>query len=470
MPRKPKLEKKTITVVVNGTPVAVTLHPPAGRRTSWYAYWAGLVASKSTGQDDFTEAIKVVEDMLKRGSRRAGLQHALLTDDELEQLQRVHFGRKTDPAAKARAAKSLEECLDALAAFRAISGLCPISRATPDDCAAFQRKALSLPKNWRSKHPKSKETDETISPNTVLKWSRCLASAFERANSTAGKKSVRGVVDEVKLLTANPWNQFTWIEGTTTPIRQFDADELLGLLEHTETSWSDVPVAAAAIKTFLWSGCRKLEVAGLTWAMLRVVGSEHHFEVVGKWGVERWFRIPEPLYRELEALRTDNPFVFAAYTEQIRRVHAQNPGCLKKIREEFTAKNFGRWVYERVKEWAERSGKGKAFLHVFRKTALQHARRGEDINRQVAQDARVGETVMMTAYVKETDDELRAKSNRTFARIVASLPPEVARRYGHAEQPTTSLEKQLEAAVAAKDWDRVAALSTLMAKRRPDVG
>ncbi|HJT77294.1 MAG TPA: hypothetical protein VJ739_08830 [Gemmataceae bacterium] len=206
--------------------------------------------------------------------------------------------------------------------------------------------------------------------------------------------------------------------------------------------------------------------------MLRVIGNEYHFEVVGKWGVERWFRVPEPVYRELLALRSPSSrFVFGAYTEQIQRRHADNAGCIKKIREDFTAQNFGRWVYERVKEWAEKYGKDQAFLHVFRKTALQHARRGEDINRQVAANARVGESVMMTSYVKETDDELRARSNRTFARIVASLPAEVARRYGHIETAPAPLERQLQAAVAAKDWDRVAVLSALMAKkRRPEVG
>src|SRR5262245_25208631 len=232
-----------------------------------------------------------------------------------------------------------------------------------------------MPRNCRAKHPKSKETAETISPNTVLKWSRGLQSAFERANRSAGKKCVRGIVEEAKLLPSNPWNQFTWIEGRPTALRQFDSEELLGLLDHAEEAWPEVPVAATAIKVFLWSGSRKLEVAGLTWGMLRVVGDEYHFEVVGKWGVERWFRVPEPVYRELLALRTDSPFVFAGYTEQLRRAHARNRGCLKKIREEFTARNFGRWAYERVKEWSQTSGKGKAFLHVFRKTALQHARR-----------------------------------------------------------------------------------------------
>jgi integrase len=441
----------------------VILHPPEGSRRSWYAYWTGLTASRSTGQFDFSEAVKSVQDMLQNGGRRAQLKDVFLPDDELEKIQQVHFGRKTSPDARNRAEKSLAEVLDAINAFKTITGLSPISAATPDDCAKFQRKAITLPKNWRSKHSKTKETSATISANTVVKWSRCLASAFERANRTAGKKCVRGVVDENKLLNSNPWTKFTWIEGSQTIIRHFSAEELLGLLTHLEDNWQSVAVAAAAIKVFLWSGCRKLEVAGLKWDMLRIVGNEYHFEVVGKWGVERWFRIPESVYRELNALRTPaSPFVFARYTEQIQTQHAENVGCIRKIRADFTAKNFGRWVYERVKEWAEKNGKDKVFLHIFRKTALQHARRGEDINRRVAEDARVGESVMMTAYVKETDDELRARSNRTFARIAASLTSEVARRYGYNEQNRTDFEQQMLKAVAGKDWERVETLSVLL--------
>ena len=57
MPRKPKLEKQTIAVIVNGTPVAVTLFPPTDSRKSWYAYWTGLVASKSTGHRKLADAV-----------------------------------------------------------------------------------------------------------------------------------------------------------------------------------------------------------------------------------------------------------------------------------------------------------------------------------------------------------------------------------------------------------------------------
>jgi hypothetical protein len=47
MPRKPKKQKYTLTVLVGDTPVAVMLHPPGGSRAFWCAYWNGLTACKS---------------------------------------------------------------------------------------------------------------------------------------------------------------------------------------------------------------------------------------------------------------------------------------------------------------------------------------------------------------------------------------------------------------------------------------
>jgi integrase len=376
----------------------------------------------------------------------------------------THFGRKKDSLAQARSGKSLEDCLDAIAAFRMITGLKPITLATPDDCARFQEDALKLPKNWRRNYPGKKKDIDTLSPNTVVKWLRSLAAAFERANRNAARrKCVRGVVEERKLLTLNPWMQFTWIEGTHRPIRQFDPDELVSFLTFLETRWEGVPVGAAAAKVYLWSGCRKQEAAGLTWDSLRVVGGEYLFEVIGKWGVEKWFRVPETLYRELLALRTESPFVFAAYTKQLRQLHADHPGTLTKIAAEYSPELFGDWFYRRVKEWSEAGAKGNAFVHIFRKTTLQHARRGEDINRQVAQDARVSEMVLMTNYVKEADEEMRQKSNRIFHRIAASLPPELASRYGHIERLPTLLEQQMQAALAGKNWSLAAELAARLA-------
>src|SRR4051812_35576340 len=127
MPRKPKIKKRIINVPVRGTLVKVVLHPPTDARKSWYAYWNGLVTSKSTGQAEFAEAARVAEEMLREqaegGSvRRPRLADAVLSDEEFEAVQRAHFGRKTDPRAKARSEKSLKDTLEAVAAFRAISG------------------------------------------------------------------------------------------------------------------------------------------------------------------------------------------------------------------------------------------------------------------------------------------------------------------------------------------------------------
>ena len=146
---------------------------------------------RSTGQAEKAVAVVAAEEMLRRwlkgdSGHRAVPDDARLSDDELIAIQKAHFGRKTDSLARARAAKSLEECPDAISAFQAICGLSPVSLATADDCASFQRKALERPKNWRKQQPRSKQTDEMISLNTVLKWSRCLQSSFERANRSKG--------------------------------------------------------------------------------------------------------------------------------------------------------------------------------------------------------------------------------------------------------------------------------------------
>lgn len=127
----------------------------------------------------------------------------------------------------------------------------------------------------------------------MVKWPRALQAAFQRANRNAGKKCVRGVVPAEKLLTENPWTQFTWIEGEDRPIRQFDGDALLSLLNYFERKWAEVPIATLLAKVYLWSQCRRMEVTGLSWKQLKVVGTEYHFEVIGKRGVEKWFRIPE---------------------------------------------------------------------------------------------------------------------------------------------------------------------------------
>lgn len=247
--------------------------------------------------------------------------------------------------------------------------------------------------------------------------------------------------------------------GRDRPIRQFDGNELISLLDYLDARWKGVPIGATTMKIFLWSACRKLEVTGLIWDSLRLLDNECHFEITGKWGIEKWFRIPESVYQELLYFRTTSPFVFAAYNNQLRHFHAGNPNWLRNIRPEFSPREYARWIYQRVKEWSITNPKGPAFVHVFRKTTLQYARQGEDINQQIARDTRVSESVLMTNYVKETDEEMRQRSNRTYRRISASLPTEVARRYGHVEEIGSELENRLRIALSMKNWPLVSQIA-----------
>jgi hypothetical protein len=71
----------------------------------------------------------------------------------------------------------------------------------------------------------------------------------------------------------------------------------------------------------------------------------------------------------------------------------------------------------------------------------------------------------MTNYVKETDEEMRRKSNRTIQRIIASLPPEVASGYGYVEKVKNLLHLNMEAAVADQNWDLAARLIAELARK-----
>lgn len=116
-----------------------------------------------------------------------------------------------------------------------------------------------------------------------------------------------------------------------------------------------------------------------------------------------------------------------------------------------------------MKEWGEKSGCG-AYVHLFRKTALQMAWDGEDeVGERVAEDAGVGKSVLLGHYVKP---KLWRRSNRTYYRIQASLSPEVASPFGHVETPISALERKLEAAKADKDWPLVAELAARLVKER----
>ncbi len=383
------------------------------------------------------------------------------------------------------AQKTLVGCLEAIEAFKLITKIDQICLATPDDCERFQHEALVLPAAWRRRKlvdssiviPKQVSEDDaceskTLSPSTIVKWSTALRAAFERANRNAGKKCVRGVVPEHKLLEQNPWSQFTWIDGKDRTIRHFDAKELVSLIDWLETRWEGLTIATLYVKVSLWSWARRSEVSSLKWSDERSLLSESHFKSTGKKNVTKWFRIPNALRQELEGIRCESDFVFGDYPRQLIEYYRKRNEVksLHRVREDFAPVNLGEWMYKRIVEWSEGSPKGQAYLHHFRKTGLQLALSGEHAMSDVAKDASITPGVMEASYAQEFDEELWRKSNRTYRRIRASLPHDVAVRYGYDESERERLLEELDRARMKANWEEVARLAQLIEQLDQEVG
>jgi integrase len=172
--------------------------------------------------------------------------------------------------------------------------------------------------------------------------------------------------------------------------------ELVSLLDYFASEWPGVGFAPAFAKVIFWSWARREEVSSLRWSDERRFGAECHFESTGKWAVRKWFRIPDALRSELEALRTESDFVFGCYPDQLREFYSarQRHFAADRIRRDFSQANLGEWMYRQVRAWSSTLPGGSAYLHVFRKTALQHALSGEHIDQVVAQEAQVTARVM----------------------------------------------------------------------------
>jgi hypothetical protein len=157
----------------------------------------------------------------------------------------------------------------------------------------------------------------------------------------------------------------------------------------------------------------------------------------------------------------------AAYNDQLCRHHEVKGRSdnARRVGRAFKPLCLGDWFADRIEDWSAGLEKGHAHTHVFRKTSLQFVRSGEDLNRQVARDARVSESVLMTSYVKETDEQIRQASNRTFARILASLQVDLTRRCGHVE-PSLDTEEKLRQVIDAKDWEVAAQMTAQPARQQ----
>ena len=69
------------------------------------------------------EAVIAAEDMVRNNGSRTTLESNILTDEEFEEIQRAHYAKEKDPKEAKRAENTLRTCLEAMSAFKKISGL-----------------------------------------------------------------------------------------------------------------------------------------------------------------------------------------------------------------------------------------------------------------------------------------------------------------------------------------------------------
>ena len=445
----------------------MSLFPPDRKRKerSWYTYWNGLPTRVTTRKPTKAEAIEAVREVL---CGKPTSPAKVLTDDELIQIQQHYFEKQKAGRDRPESCdKSLTNVLEAFDAFKRVSGLEHISTATPDECERFQTAALKLPSSWRRPPEHKYKKTKTVSVATVYKWLGALQGAFERANAQAGRKCVRGVVPQEKLLTRNPWNEFTWIPKPKAKPRRFDRQQLLDLIRYFESNWEGVTAAGLILRLFVWTWARRSEVVSIKYTDLREIDGVAYVFMSTKRQGEKWCRLPRSVYEEMLAIKTESPYVFAVLSEQLRSYHKTKGklGTARQIKD-FSPYNGGRWFYEQLKSWSV----GESYVHMLRKTIMQMARAGEDVNLAVARDASVTKSVMLDHYVSEEDAEMKAKADRMYRRICEGLTAEVAEAFGHQASGTEDLERQLREAVAAKDWDRSKRLSGQLAKQGRQAG
>jgi len=185
---------------------------------------------RSTGQNEYEKAVVAVNDMLNHKGQRRQWKDAISVDGEFEEIQRRILRRRLSRVRSGRAEKSLKATLEAISAFRDITGIVPVTLATAADCERFQNEAMRRKRFWRKEYPKSQKESKTLSANTVIKWSRSLQAAFQRANDNRRQRNASGASFRRKAPKVQSLAPVHLDRRVSQAATQFDSEELLGFL------------------------------------------------------------------------------------------------------------------------------------------------------------------------------------------------------------------------------------------------
>jgi integrase len=437
-----------LSVDIDGIVVPAFLRPPRGRRACYAVCWkmGGRWQERSTRQKIQYEAQRVGAEIV-RGKPAPSSNGGVLKVDAFVQVQEKHFAKK---AYRHKGEKSLKKFMSVwrdLLAFheeRLRSRLVTIHQVTVETAVKYIE--------WLEA--------KKVEPGGVHSKRDTLRSAWNRVRR--GHPKSRRDLPYDKMVTCNPWEEVEPHmpdKPSPTPIQLQLAEEEFQKLHG---AFYDRPVAQLFLIVSLWSAGRLEEMSLAEWGWVAEGGYIDIPDWAAKRGKGRVVKIPPNIMAALEAHRIpDSPFVFAGFTEELRRVS-------KRHKKRILRYNPGTYdlICKHIASKAKKAGLTEVTHHVLRATAMELSDQGEEL----AATDRSSKNLGTTTKNKEGHYVIRKFHGRTFylradnlyAGISQALShfPEVAQLVG-VEKPRSEMDILMDRVSQMTDAEREALKSAL---------
>lgn len=257
--------------------------------------------------ETYADALKAVHEWFDKEperTEREKQEKAVLTWEEWDAIQVRHFAKKKNQKG---AVKTLEECRKAQRLFIKFTGADSASTVDADmaensmhECGGTQSKL-----------------GENYTANGIRKTLSHMSASFNRCRRTAGKKCVRGVVAQGKLLMVNPYEEVQWVEADDPDPRHFNRDELRAFLNWKYLAACPWPPSSPRHRSGQGAASKKCTL--FDWidreGFVTIPDGE------AKWAKGRVIRLPATLLADMGRFRTAAPYVWAGYVDQLRAYH-----------------------------------------------------------------------------------------------------------------------------------------------------
>jgi len=183
------------------------------------------------------------------------------------------------------------------------------------------------------------------------------------------------------------------------------------------------PLVSLFAKASFWSRGRIEEMSELRWEWIDKSGYLSIPDDMGKWGKGKVIRLPAALLSEIRSFRSESPYVWAGYAEQLRQFH-RNEGhhaSAHKIKD-FNPQRLRILFQKWIGAWSKENAKGVSH-HTFRKTGLQFSREGQlrSFEGEYAKHTNVSLGVADKHYTSETEKLERLRADIAYRNIANEI-------------------------------------------------